>query len=641
MKCEKNMHANLRTIDGNKLIQMNEALASYLQQGRLDEADKLDEEIIQYVGTDGRVVINRVVAPPRPMYMYAFNRSMLQMQHGYVQESVLSMIDVMETLFFGGVQEDIYFVFDVLAEQRGKRNRFRDPFAMACDHLLIAALCILRFPAISLSFFWKAKTLFKQAGLKDLDEFADTFIKTQYELLAERYKAADPEGAKLLSETASRITANCVIPARETVHWPHLVPFDLTQAGQMQKEEQKKRETFLREYEHRVTTYEDIKHINQLIPDFDSKGSMVVRLFAGLDETKPETLPNILEVLDVVCYDEERYAVLYDQTTTFAKLGQGAHDEEGVIDTVVNTEGKYLYKTKGLVKNLFYRGQTIKHNPCYPSLYRNLDEKQLFIEKLKLCEFSLLLHKHPSAMLFDEGQTSHLGNGKEEHHSMHIDDEALAQHYGIKTPYLDLTADKWVGAFFACCDYKYNPSGERDVYEKHTTQDVGVLYIYQGELDYTPDGMFRPIGMQPQSRPVMQAGYVRKMEEKEDFNTVATAIPFRFDAGCTSILYWLFDQSGHIQPPEVIELKAKRIVEEEKCFSEAAFHMAHIRYYPLLTDTEFAAMAKSYDLTSQPGPIVDFSEEDLRQSFVDRKQIEPYLRYNTRVGQIIMMTWKA
>ena len=103
----------------------------------------------------------------------------------------------------------------------------------------------------------------------------------------------------------------------------------------------------------------------------------------------------------------------------------------------------------------------------------------------------------------------------------------------------------------------------------------------------------------------------------------------------------MFDQSGHIQPPEVIELKAKRIVGEEKCFSEAAFQMAHIRYYPLLTDAEFAALAKSFGLTSQPGPIVDFSEEDLKQSLEDRKQIEPYLRYNTRVGQIITMTWKA
>ena len=41
----------MRKIDGNKLMQMNETLASYLQEGRLEEADKLDAEMIQYCGT--------------------------------------------------------------------------------------------------------------------------------------------------------------------------------------------------------------------------------------------------------------------------------------------------------------------------------------------------------------------------------------------------------------------------------------------------------------------------------------------------------------------------------------------------------------------------------------------------------------
>ena len=35
----------MRTIDGKKLMQMNEALASYLQDGRLEKADKLDAEM--------------------------------------------------------------------------------------------------------------------------------------------------------------------------------------------------------------------------------------------------------------------------------------------------------------------------------------------------------------------------------------------------------------------------------------------------------------------------------------------------------------------------------------------------------------------------------------------------------------------
>ena len=622
-------------------MQMNEALASYLQEGRLEEADKLDAEMIQYCGTDGRVVINRVVASPRPMYMYAFNRAMLQMMHCYVQESVLSMIDVMETLHFGGVQEDIYFVFDVLAEQRGTRDRFRQPFDLACDYLLIGTLCTLRFPAISLSFFWKAKVIFKSAGLRDLEEFAETFIRTQYEILSSSFKDADPEGVEMFREAAAKITAVCKVPSRETCYRPNLVPTYMTKRGVQPTDEQKKIREAVKDYEHHVTTYEDIEAINQLLPQYDANQSMLLKMFKSLDESNPDSLPNIMEVLDVVCYDEERYAIQFGNDQRSLMLFGDVHESEGLIDTVVNPDDKYVYSNQGIIPHVFYRGQTVKKDPCRPSLYRGLTGKQQFVERLKLCEFSILLHKHPSSSFFDEGLTNELNNGAKEHHSLYIDDEALGQHYGIKTQYLDLTTDKWVAAFFACCDYKANPASVRDVYEKHTEETVGVFYEYQASPDYKPDGNLRPIGLQPHSRPVFQAGYVKKLSETDNFNNVAIAIPFRFHSGCTSILYWLFNQSGHIQPPEMIELKAKRIVLEERCFSEAAYEHAHRRYYKDLTDDEFAALVDGYGLESQSTPLVDFAEDELLQADEDRKQLEPYIRMNLRAKQVFCMTYNS
>ena len=631
----------MRTIDGHKLLQMNETLAAYLQEGKLEEADRLDAEMIQYCGTDGRVVINRVEAPPRVMYMYAFNRAMLQMAHCYVQEAVLSMIDVMETLYIGGVQEDIYFAFDVLAEQRGMRDRFRQPFDLACDYLLIGTLCTLRFPAISLSFYWKAKVIFKSAGLHDLEEFTETFIRTQYEILASSYKDVDTEGAMMFREAAAKITAVCKVPPRETCHRPNLVPLYMTKRGVQLSEEQKKIREVVKNYEHHVTTYEDVEAVSQLMPQFDANQSMLLKRFKDLDENKPESLPNIMEVLDVVCYDEERYAIIFDNDQRSQMLFGEVHESEGMIDTVINSDGKYVYSSQGIIPHMFYRGQTEKKDPCKPSLYRGLTEKKQFIEQLKLCEFSLLLHKHPSSAFFDEGMTNELNNGAKEHHSLYIDDEALGQHYGIKTQYLDLTADKWVAAFFACCDYKVNPATERDGYEKHTKDTVGVFYAYQASPDYKPDGNLRPIGLQPQSRPVFQAGYVKRLSENDDFNSVATAIPFRYHSGCTSILYWLFGQSGHIQPPEVIELKAKCIVLEDCCFSKAAYELAHRRYYKYLTDVEFEALVSGYKLKSQTAPLVDFSEEELLQAREDRKQLEPFIRMNLRAKQVFSMKYNS
>ena len=616
---------------------MNEALASYLLEGKLDEADRLDEEMIQYCGTDGRVVINCVVAPPRPMYIYAFNRAMLQMHHSYVQEAVLSMIDVMETLHFGDLPEDIYFVFDILAEERGKRDRFRQPFDLACDYLLIGTLCTLRFPAISLSFLRKAKVIFKSADLHDLEEFTDTLIRTQYEIIACSCNDDDPEGAKMFLEAAAKIKAVCQIPPRYTCRHPNLVPIYMTKRANQPTDEQQKIHGALKNEEHHVVTCKEMESIYQMLPKFDAKHSMVLKKFKGADENKPDSLPDIMEVLDVVCYDEERYAIQFDNDQINVMSFGEIHESEGMIDTIVNNEGKYAYATQGIIPHMFYRGQTEKKDPCKPSLFRGLTSKQQFIERLKLCEFSVLLHKHPMSAIFDDGLTNELRNGKKEHRSLYIDDEALGQHYGIKTQYLDLTTDKWVAAFFACCDYKVNPSSERDMYEKHSKDTVGVFYVYQATPDYTSNGNLRPIGLQPYSRPVFQAGYIKRIEEKDNFNTMATAIPFRFHSGCTSILYWLFNQSGHIQPPEMIELKAKRIAQEEQYFSQAAYELTHRRYYAELTDDEFESMIEGYDLKKGVKPLVDFTEEDLLQAEQDRKQLEPYIRMNLRAKQIAII----
>lgn len=372
----------MRKIDTNKLFQMNEELASYLQEGRLDDADRLDEEMIQYCGTDGRVVINRVIAPPRPMYMYAFNRAMLQMSHCYVQEAVLSMIDVMETLYFGGVQEDIYYVFDTLAESRGKRDLFHHPFDLACDYLLMGALCTLRFPSLAISFYWKAKVIFKSAGLHELEEFADTFIRTQYEILACTYNDNDPEGAKMFRGAAAKITAECKVPPRHTCHRPNLIPMYMTKRGNQSTDEQQKIREALRNDKHHVVTYKDIEAINQLMPHFDAEHSLVLEKFKDIDANKPDSLPNILEVLEWVSYDEERYAVQFDNDQICLLSFGEIHDLEGMIDTVVTREGKYIYATQGIIPHMFYRGQAEMKDPCKPSLYRGLSDKQQLTERL-------------------------------------------------------------------------------------------------------------------------------------------------------------------------------------------------------------------------------------------------------------------
>lgn len=104
------------------------------------------------------------------------------------------------------------------------------------------------------------------------------------------------------------------------------------------------------------------------------------------------------------------------------------------------------------------------------------------------------------------------------------------------------------------------------------------------------------------------------MNEGENFNDQAHGIRFRFDSGCSSIVYWLFDQSMKIQPEEIVELKAKRIVEETATFSRAAFDLAHQRYFSNLSEVDFWEMANAYSLRAQEPPLVDFTQEEFEKA---------------------------
>ena len=52
-------------------------------------------------------------------------------------------------------------------------------------------------------------------------------------------------------------------------------------------------------------------------------------------------------------------------------------------------------------------------------------------------------------------------------------------------------------------------------------------------------------------------------------------------------------------------------------------------------------MVNDYQLKKQANPIVDFTQEELQQCEAERNMIEPYLRYNTRTEQIIIMPYEA
>jgi hypothetical protein len=102
-----------------------------------------------------------------------------------------------------------------------------------------------------------------------------------------------------------------------------------------------------------------------------------------------------------------------------------------------------------------FRGQADVYSPCYSKAYRGfplvkrprelLEEYRVKFLALqaKTLWYIYLLQKHP-AIPYARVRNIKMNNF------------AIAQHYGMSTPYLDLTQSIEIASFFACCEYRDN-----------------------------------------------------------------------------------------------------------------------------------------------------------------------------------------
>lgn len=166
----------------------------------------------------------------------------------------------------------------------------------------------------------------------------------------------------------------------------------------------------------------------------------------------------------------------------------------------------------------FYRGEAEIYPTSKTTLWREIsqckNENQRIVVRLvaamRVLEFKHFLERTKYVKWWEE----HLGAPFY---------DAIAQHYGFMTQYLDITNDFNVAMFFACCvwentENKWRPMTEKECREK----EKGVLYHAPAEnirFYYDADAVPKiiPIGYQPFMRCQKQIGYVIKMDSMEDF----------------------------------------------------------------------------------------------------------------------------
>lgn len=168
----------------------------------------------------------------------------------------------------------------------------------------------------------------------------------------------------------------------------------------------------------------------------------------------------------------------------------------------------------------YYRGEPQIYTKSQPTLlrklevYRNKEEKELYrmVADMRIAEFKALLEKFEHVQQWDISDIQY---------------EALAQHYGLETGWLDITTDFDVAMFFATCwwdkeEKRWKPLTKEQTELSEETKYGMIFHMpswYMSQRwgfeiekfgDFSkglPNNLIYPIGFQPFMRCSMQNGY--------------------------------------------------------------------------------------------------------------------------------------
>jgi hypothetical protein len=162
-----------------------------------------------------------------------------------------------------------------------------------------------------------------------------------------------------------------------------------------------------------------------------------------------------------------------------------------------------------------FRGQADVYSPCYSKAYRGfplvkrpreLSEEyrvKFLALQAKTMWYISLLQKHP-AIPYARVRSIKMNNF------------AIAQHYGMPTPYLDLTQSIEIASFFACCEYRDN------AWQPKVT-GKGVMY------SFGPMSNCELFGLVTFSRPVLQKAWFVFLPFGVDFEKLPQVKKFVFN----------------------------------------------------------------------------------------------------------------
>lgn len=381
------------------------------------------------------------------------------------------------------------------------------------------------------------------------------------------------------------------------------------------------REEYFKNYANALTQkYDELKREKQSNFDASLELAGIMGICPG-DRDREQTLfPHLVDLY--VSSEEEGN-----------KIWSNVEKNKNIMDIIVNsmTDGlrpgqvilyndKYVW-SQGYARN-YFRGENAYYKTSRPSLYRGLSDDitsklNLFTSYLRQIEFYNALFRLKIIKSWDK------------QHYLELDPTAIAQHYGIRTGYLDITSDFKVALFFACCKWdsvfnKWLPLSNKDFEKRDSRENIadlggdsryGVIFTApvdvcnmsntlqieikdKKKLEKMPRMVFvKPIGYQPFMRCSFQSGYtipVRNIHFDLFQDIGFHKFKFRLTEEICNWIYNEMEQGKKIYPNEVngITEMVNRI-NLTKVFSKEAFDKVFDAYKPQKSKEEIIELLKN------------------------------------------------
>lgn len=548
-----------------------------------------------------------------------------------------------EKLLEKGIREvgNGQIAFDIVlsCEALGEAERAKSSGMMAEAYKRIGMLWGTRFPALSLSIWRKAEDLFRETGNEKEMELLKPNLALSLFLIAEKYKLVDAEIASMFQEEAIKMAKALRIP--DGMQDPSMEASYNYTKGTVLRDAQLLAESLA--FDEKEELWDGaIQVLDEMIrialdgkqKDVALKLMSKVREYSikagdpnfarlvkermdhvDVLENGPRFMSpkegefHLLDVLDLIGF--------YEESVIFSKHYKAFE----ILGFPPMKEGRFILTNSGQLFPTFresmrvYRGQKGFFTKCQPMLWReDMDDKKQLIERLKYVEFERMLYQLPQCLLFANGIIVSDPDGILHQKPFRIDALGLAQHYGIKTELLDLTADKWTAAFFACAKYHEDTDVYEPLLETEKEDETGVMYCFNiHESDFVSNTI-RVVGAQPFVRPTEQAAFMVNMAENDNFNTICQdRVEFRQNPGVSCLVYHFANRADRLFPKEYIQEKAHELVLNNQCrFPADAVRRVKGLFYNSMSDEEFSHLLQISGIVVDGGPVLELKEEETK-----------------------------